>query len=336
MKRCAKCHSLMPDDVTECIKCNPAAAKKIAPAPVKRVSPPPPPVAPIKWTNAAGEKPGKIYGAWLLTVQSWRVLMLDKELLVFPLMSGIACFLVLATFFGVGLAMGVTRSGSAAANEVVSWGLLFAYYFVNYFVIVFFNSALVACAMIRFQGGNPTVEDGLRAAKARIPQIVAWALLAATVGVVLRVIQDRVPAVGKFVIGLLGAAWTIATYFIVPLLVIDKLGPLDAVKRSVTLMKQTWGETLVSNVGISLVIGIATFVFLIVAGAATVVLFGMTGSTGVLITCVVLIVACLVAVSLIGSALNTIVLSALYLYAAEKKVPQAFDGVAQVAFAPAK
>jgi hypothetical protein len=324
----------MPDDVTVCIKCNPVAAKKIAPAPVKRVSPPPPPVEPIKWTNAAGEKPGRLRGAWLLAQQSWRVLMLDKELLVFPLMSGIACFLVLATFFGGAFAAGVTQTGSAAANDAVAWGLLFAYYFVNYSVIVFFNSALVACAMIRFQGGNPTVEDGMRAARARIPQIVAWALLAATVGVVLRMIQERVPAVGKFVIGLLGAAWTIATYFIVPLLVVEKLGPFDAVKRSVTLMKQTWGETLASNVGIGAAVMLITILFLVLAGSATVVLFGLTGSNAVLIVCAVLIVAFLVAVALISSALNTIILSALYLYAAEKKVPRAFEGVAQMAFAP--
>lgn len=333
MKRCTKCNSLMPDDATVCIKCNPAAAKKIAPAPVKRVSPPPPPVEPIQWTNAAGEKPGRVYGAWLLARQSWKVLMLDKELLVFPLMSGIASFLVLATFIGGALAAGVTRTGSAAASDAVAWGLLFAYYFVNYFVIVFFNSALVACAMIRFQGGNPAVEDGMRAARARLPQILAWALLAATVGVVLRVIQERVPAVSKFVLGLLGAAWTIATYFIVPLLVIEKLGPFDAVKRSVTLMKQTWGETLASNVGIGLVFGLGTIAFLVLGVSATVVLFGLTGSTGVLIACIVLIVACLVAAALIASALNTIVTSALYLYAAEKKVPRAFEGVAQMAFA---
>ena len=331
MKRCPKCKSLMPDDVTVCIKCNPAAAKKVAP--VKKVSPPPPPVEPIKWTNAAGEKPGRIYGAWLLAKQSWRVLMLDKELLVFPLMSGIACFLVLATFIGGAFAAGVTQTGSAAANDAVAWGLLFAYYFANYSVIVFFNSALVSCAMIRFQGGNPTVEDGMRAARARIPQILAWALLAATVGVALRVIQDRVPAVSRFVLGLLGAAWTIATYFIVPLLVVEKLGPFDAVKRSVTLMKETWGESLASNVGIGLVFGLGTIVFLVLAVSATVVLFGITGSTGVLITCIVLTVAFLVAAVLIASALNTIVTSALYLYAAEKKVPRAFEGVAQVAFA---
>ena len=331
MKRCPKCKSLMPDDVTTCIKCNPAAAKKIAPIAVKRPSPPPPPVEPLKWTTASGEKPGKIYGAWLLTIQSWRVLMLDKELLVFPLLSGLACLLVLVTFAAGAFFADVTRRG--ATGEAFTWVLLFAYYFANYFVIVFFNSALAACALIRFKGGNPTLDDGMKAAKARIPQIVAWALLAATVGVVLRMIQDRVEFVGKIVIGLIGAAWTIATYFVVPLLVVEKLGPVDAVKRSVTLMKETWGESLVSNVGIGLVVFIATIGFLVVAGSATVVLSAITGSTAILVTGLIVIAAFLVTATLVGSALNTIVLSALFLYATEKKVPQAFDGVAQIAFA---
>jgi len=147
-------------------------------------------LAPVAWAGKPGEKPGKIRGAWLLARQSWRVLMLDKELLVFPLVSGIACLLVLATFVGGAFATGIAQR-ETAPNEGAAWALAFAYYFANYFVIVFFNAALVACAMIRFEGGNPAVGDGLRAASARLPQILAWALLAATVGIVLRMIQER-------------------------------------------------------------------------------------------------------------------------------------------------
>ena len=331
MKHCAKCNSLMPVDAAKCIKCGFESGKTAAPASATRAASPP--IEPINWSTASGEKPGRIYGGWLLARQSWQVLMLDKELLMFPLVSGIACFLVLVTFIGGAFAIGVTRSGSAAPSEATQWAMLFAYYFLNYFVIVFFNSALVACAMIRFQGGDPTVADGLRAASARIPQIVAWALLAATVGVVLRVIQERVAFVGKIVIAMLGAAWAIAVYFVVPVLVVEKLGPFDAVARSVTLMKQTWGESLVSNLGIGTVVTVATVVFLLVAGAATVVIFALSGSTAVLIIGGVLMVVFLVTAALVGSALNSIVLTALYLYAAEKKVPKAFDGVGQIAFA---
>lgn len=259
--------------------------------------------------------------------------MLDKELLVFPLLSGFACMLVLASFIAGVFATGSARSDKTY-DDAMLWALMFVYYFLNYFVIAYFNSALVACAMIRFQGGDPTVAVGMRAANARLPQILAWVLLAATVGVVLRVLQERFALLGRIVIALLGAAWTIATYFIVPVLVMEKLGPFDALRRSTMLMKQTWGESLVSHVGIGAATGLITFLGVLLIGGASTALAVATSSLGVLAAGGVLLVAFLVLAALVSSALTSIVLSALYLYAAEKKVPQAFDGVAQFAFAP--
>jgi hypothetical protein len=329
VKRCAKCNSLMPADAPKCIKCGFVAATEPAPAraPAAR-----PAVAPLA-SFAPGERPGRIRGAWLLARQSWRVLMLDKELLVFPLLSGFACLLVLASFAAGAFAAGNFKSDKAHEDAAL-WVMMSLYYFVNYFVIVYFNSALVSCAMIRFQGGNPTMADGLRAANARLPQILAWVLLAATVGVLLRAIQERVPLVGRIVIALIGAAWTIATYFIVPVLVVEKLGPFDAFNRSAALMKDTWGESLVSNAGIGAATGLISFLGVLLLGIASVALAVTTSSVAPVIAGVVLTVAFLVLAALISSALSTIVLSALYLYAAEKKVPQAFEGVAQFAFAP--
>lgn len=338
MKRCPKCSSLMPDDAVRCIKCGLEAAQKPGPVPAAPRQPPARPAAPARQPAAGAGKqwvarPGKIRGGWELAVQSWRVLMLDKDLLVFPLLSGISCFLVLASFAVGALATGISpfKDGNAATDRA-GWIVLFAYYFANYFVIVFFNSALVACAMIRFQGGNPTVGDGLRAASERLVHILAWVTLAATVGVILRIIQERVEIVGKIVIGLLGAAWTIATYFVVPVLVVEKLGPFDTLERSVTLMKETWGESLVSNVGIGMVSFLASLAVVVVVGTATVMLSTMTGSTAVLLVGVVAVIVLLILVALVSSALNTIVVSALYLYAAEGKVPEAFEGVVQHAF----
>jgi len=154
------------------------------------------------------------------------------------------------------------------------------------------------------------------------------------VGIVLRAIQERFELLGRIVIGLIGAAWTIATYFIVPVLVVEKLGPFDAVKRSATLMKQTWGESLASHVGIGAATGLISFLGVLLIGTASVALAVAMSSLAVFIAGVVAIVAFLVLAALVSSALTTIVLSALYLYAAQKKAPQAFDGMAQFAFAP--
>ena len=261
----------------------------------------------------------------MLARQSFRVLSLDKELLLFPLLSGLSCILVLAGFVG-----GVWATGMAQredfASETASWVILFLYYFASYFVIVFFNSALVACAMIRFQGGDPTVGDGLRAAGERLAQIAAWALLAATVGVVLRIIEQRVEAIGRIVVSLLGAAWTIAAYFVVPVLVVEKLGPVDAFKRSAMIMKKAWGESLVSNVGIGLITFLVGFVFVVTTVIGTAVLAVNMGSFAVLWAGIAVLVVLLILLALVSSALNSIVLCALYLYASEDKMPEAFEG----------
>ena len=328
MKHCPKCNSLMPEDAMRCIRCGFESRQASEPAPQR----PPAPVA--RQASArepgmgAGEKVarrGRIRSGWALARQSLRVLMLDKGLLVFPLLSGISCFLVLASF-----AAGVWATGIAgqdnAAGKGASWVILFAYYFANYFVIVFFNSALVACAMIRFRGGDPTLGDGMRAARARLPQIAAWALLAASVGVVLKIIENRVAFVGRIVTMLLGAVWTIGSYFVVPVLVVEKIGPVDAFKRSVSILRKAWGESIVGNLGLGLITFLVTLGLLIFTGIATVLLAVKIGSAAVAFAGMAVMVLLIVVAALVGSALNAIVLSALYLYATEGKVPEAFAG----------
>ena len=327
MKRCTKCTKLMPNEVTLCINCG--FDSKAAPA----ATIPKPPDMRLATPAAGQAKVGKIRAGLALIVESWHVLMLDKGLLVFPLASGIACFLVLASFLGGAWASGLGQAESKS-NEALFLALLFAYYFANYFVIVFFNSALVACAMIRFRGGNPSVRDGLRVARERLAQIAAWALLAATVGVVLRVIEERVGFVGKIVIALLGAAWTIANYFVVPVLVVEKLGPIDAAKRSAAIIRKAWGESIVGHAGVGLITLLAVVLLVIPCGVAAIVLAVKAGSLAVGIAGAAVTLLLLLLIALASSALNSIILSALYIYATEAKVPQAFEAAhLQQAFA---
>jgi hypothetical protein len=292
----------MPEDVAKCIRCGFDSSPEA--------------IVPVK--------DGKFRNGLALATQSWRVLMLDKELLVFPLLSGVACFLLLASF-----AAGIFASGMRIHDperiDLVHWVILFVYYFINYFIIVFFNCALVACAMIRFRGGNPTVADGLKAARERIGLIAAWALLAATVGVVLRMIEERVGFLGKIVIWILGAVWTLATFFVVPVLVVENLGPIDAAKRSVEIVKNAWGESIVSNAGVGILSFLAILFLVVPCGILTVVVALKTGSIAVAIVGAALTIALLVLISLAGSALASILLSALYLFATGGRVPQGFD-----------
>ncbi len=272
----------------------------------------------------------KLANGWRLGMQAFGVLRTDKKLLIFPLLSGIACLIIMASF---ALPLVLSKSfrnmmdNGEAPNDILIYLLLFVLYFLTYFVIIFFNSALVACALVRFNGGEPTLGDGFNAAASRMPQILGWALVSATVGLILKIIEDRSEKVGQFVAGLLGMAWSVMTYFVVPVLVVEKTGPIEAVKRSCSIIGKTWGESLVANFGVGLMIFLLFLAALIPAGLG----FLMGGAAlvvGLVITALLVIV-----VSLISSAVHTIITAALYQYAAEDRIPQQFEAdLLQTAF----
>jgi hypothetical protein len=272
----------------------------------------------------------KISSGWELVKQSFRVLQEDKKLIVFPLLSGIACTVVLAAFaiplWGTPQAQALLGHRQMP-HDPLSYALLFLFYFVNYFVIVFFNSALVACAILRFRGGRPTIGFGLQVALARAPQIAGWALVSATIGIVLRVIESRSERVGQIVAGLLGMAWSIVTYFVVPILVVEKLGPVEAVKRSTALLKKTWGEALSSQFSLGMIFFVVFLVALLplfLVGALAVFAFG-NGQMVLFGLALAVMFGIFILISLVSSALSTILLAAVYVYAAEGKVPDVFD-----------
>ena len=274
---------------------------------------------------------------WQLVRQSWRVLKLDKELLVFPLLSGVACLLVTVSFAVPLLALvessevaeeHVEQAEAMGPEQVDAASVLYyagalAYYVANYFVIVFFNSALIACAIIRFKGGDPTLKDGFSAAFSRLPQIFCWALVAGTVGLLLRVVESKSDRVGRIITSLLGMAWSAVTYFVVPVIVVEKLGPLAAGQRSLQILRKTWGQSLTANFGIGCIVGL----LMILAVIPVVVGLALTvgGSAPVGIPVLIAGLFMLLMISLVSSALNSIVLGALYLYAAEGQVPDQFD-----------
>ena len=130
---------------------------------------------------------------------------------------------------------------------------------MTYTVTFYFQTALVGAAMIRLDGGDPTLRDGLRMATSRLPAIIGYALIAATVGMVLRWISERAGIVGVIIIGIIGFAWNIATFLVVPVLVTENVGPIEAIKRSGGLLRRTWGEQLIGVGGIGIVFGLLFF-----------------------------------------------------------------------------
>jgi hypothetical protein len=271
----------------------------------------------------------RISNGMALARSSWAVLIKDKHLILFPIVSGILFLIVLASF-AIPLATLVDwtqfeKQMQANNNKPPVWvyGVSFAFYFCTYFVIIFCNSALISCAMLRFNGQEPTVGDGFRMAMARLPQIFAWAVVSATVGVLLKVIENAHEKVGYYISMILGTAWSIMTFFVVPVLVVEKTGPIEAVSRSMALLRQTWGEALMGRLGLGF------FLFLLFIPVALLFIAGFLAlASGAVPAGVALIIVAVIGLllhSAIASALNTILLAALYQYAADSRVPEGFD-----------
>jgi hypothetical protein len=270
----------------------------------------------------------RICNGFDLARSSWGVLLKDKHLLVFPFVSGML-FLIVVASFAIPLALLVDWNqfaNQAQNNRQVPWWtyvVTFGFYFCTYFVAIFCNSALISCALMRFNGESPTVADGFKMAMARLPQILAWALISATVGVLLKVVEQAHEKVGALIASLLGTAWSIMTFFVVPVLVVEKVGPFDAFKRSISLLRRTWGEALVGRAGIGFVLFLLAIplILLFVAG----VYFLATGLLPVGVALLIVAGVLMLLYMAVSSALHTILLAALYQYAAEDRVPKGFD-----------
>ena len=149
---------------------------------------------------------GRIARSWRMAKQSWGLLMKDKELLILPVLSGIFMLAIMASFaWGLGI-FGATEAEMDALAEKPTTAIMgFAMYVLLYTAAFFFQGALVAGAMERMRGGDPTLGSAMGAASKRIVPLLLWGIVAATVGMIIRAIQDRSEAVGKIVAGLLGA-----------------------------------------------------------------------------------------------------------------------------------
>jgi len=260
----------------------------------------------------------KLSNSWELVKASAAVLRADTELLLFPVISAVLSIFVVVTFAVPVVLAGVFTSGSVegASLSATAYAALFLFYVVQYFVIFFCNTALVGAAMIRLRGGDPTVADGFRIAASRIQPILGYAFIAATVGMVLRALSERSGVLGRLVIGLVGLAWNLATFLVVPVLVVEDVGPIEAIQQSAAYLKRTWGEQIVGNVGMGLAFGLISLGTL-AAGVVLLMAAAATESAFLIIFVAVCLLMAFVAIALVSSALSGIYAAAVYRFAAE-------------------
>lgn len=277
--------------------------------------------------------------SWSLFKASWGVLRQDKELLLLPVISSIVSLLCVAPFFGLVFLTAhptdaFTSSQRSFSVSPIGWVLMFVAYLIGAYVTIFFQAALVLAANERLSGGSPTLAWALSAAASNAGRILPWAIVSATVSIVLQAIQERAGFIGRIVVGLIGLAWTLVTFLVLPILVIEKVGVKDAFTRSAGAFKKTWGENVVVNGGIGLVIGLMTVGAVLVT--SPVLIIGMSSnSTATIVAGVVLIAVVVVGLSVFGAALSGVFRTALYRYAVLGEEPAGFshDQIAE-AFRP--
>src|SRR5262245_7604970 len=256
---------------------------------------------------------GRITRSFALVAQSYRILMQDKELMVLPLISGAT---IIAVIGAVAFGFGIPLDGVGRHQSRVLYVPMFLLYVVAYAIGIFFQVALIAGATERMRGGDPTVGSALAAAWRRVGPILLWAVVAATVGMILRSIQERAGFIGRIVVGILGVAWSLATFFVVPVLVLEEHPLRDTFTRSASAFKKTWGETVVGGTSLGAA-AVCAWLTLCFVGMLSAYVIGI-GAIGVMIAGAVILMV-------FFSSLQGVYVAALYRYATEGHAGPGFD-----------
>lgn len=248
----------------------------------------------------------RLENGWKLTKSSFKILKANKQLIIFPVLSGICLMLIIGSFIITSLAVNGWHVDNVedAKRNLEYYGLIFLFYLVNYFVVVFFNMALIHCTRSYFKGEEVSVSAGLQFSMSRVGAIFSWAVFAATIGLILRVIQENTGIIGKIITGIIGIVWSIATFFVVPVIAYENLGPIGAFKRSSQMMKEKWGESLVAGFSF----GLIQFLAFLVIGVP---LFLLGGALNIFVG-IALAIAGIFIIMAILSAAQTIFISAVY------------------------
>lgn len=277
----------------------------------------------------------RLSNSWDLVKASANVLKADRELVIFPIISAVALVIV-SLIFLLPMIVANIFSDMFSGSSILGYAILFVFYIVQYCVIFFSNTALVGAALIRLRGGDPTVSDGLQIAFSRLVPILGYAVIAATVGMLLKVISDRNRNfIVQMILSVIQFGWNVATFLVVPILAVENVGPIDAIKRSTAYLKKTWGEQIVGDLAISAIftlinIGIIALGALLTVGAAY-----LNAPPAILIAIVLMFIMGLILSILIGSTLSSIFVAAVYQFVADGSAGAFFDkSLVQRAFRP--
>lgn len=254
--------------------------------------------------------------SWQIFKTSAKVLSSRKELAVFPLLSGITSLLVLVGMVTLGVLLLPATTGDSIPP--LFYPVFAIGYFIVMYVATFWQAALISQANIALEGGDPSVAAGISAAAQRGGRLLPWVLITGVVSWIISAVEERVPFIGRF----LDVAWRVVSFQVLPTLVLENLGAIDAVKKTRETLKNAWGHNVVGIVGLNFFTALLSLpgIGLIYLGVAA----NMAAVTGVFVLFGVLWI--LVA-SIVGAALTGIFQTALYRFTVDGHVPGPFAGL---------
>ena len=234
------------------------------------------------------------------------------KLMIFPLVATIASLGYLGALFGVLF--------SAAEMSGTTLAVMFLYYLGTTFIASFCTSGLMFCSKQAFEGKTPSISAGFAAASKRIGPLFIWSIIAAIVGVLVRAIEEQDSVVADIVAAVVGVAWTIMTFFVIPVIVFEGSSFFNSFGRSKEMVKSTWGESIGTISSISLITFFLGLIGAVIGFALLLVLpFSIYSLIGLFVMVLMFV--------LVGQTLGGIAKTALYLYAAEGRAPARFADV---------
>lgn len=265
-------------------------------------------------TSPTPERMGRIRTSWYIAKGSWKLLMKDKEIMGFPILSFLCIAFTVGVFFLISRLIAPALQGmDRSIVTALSYAFYLALYVSVVFVAVFFQAALTSIVYARIHGEDKTFANGLESAFRKIKKLFLWAALAGTIGVLLRVARDKSKFLGRLIVGSLNVVWSVATYFIVPVLLFEEIGIKDSVVRSAETFKKAWGETAFIYVSSSLV-----FMLIALSGIPVVIgimiLLGEMLSGPIILALFASYIAFVLILIIIGAALEAIFKVVLYEY----------------------
>jgi hypothetical protein len=262
---------------------------------------------------------------WKMSKLSMSVVKKDPELIIYMFICG---FLSLLTMIGMSIPQYLEQAWAVDAEGQMTgpyMGFLFVGYMTISIVVTFWNSAIVANSHIRLTGGDPNFMDGVSAAMKKIHIIILWGVIAGTVGLLLKILNQAAreqkggAAVFAMILSAIGAAvWWMMTFFMIPHMILENKSLGDSLKSSKSMFFKSWGENITSGLGIGLIGGFFVVVIAIIT-------FGMMVALGPLWFIGLGIGAIGIATAIAWTnAAEQVAVTALYLYSKNGEMPEIY------------